>query len=674
MSNFETVKNSTSLKAFAETHLDVSPNDRRKFICPNCASGGHGTAKSDSALSIKGETWHCFSCQAGGDVFDLAGYVFNTDDKNRQLEEVARWAGIALERTAQPAAVTNPIKAKPAAANQAQAVQGTEEGRRAAHLYIEKAKQHLQDPEAVTYLQQRGYTVQDAESAGMGYDPQNRAVVFPYRGHDYYQRRYIDKGTKDGGKAYKPPSDEVGAEPIYNSPALETEQGFVFAVEGPFDALAILTAGYANVVAVGGTGTRRLVSTLQNMMKPPHVVIVPDADEPGLASCASFKRQLAEAGLEHHVWEWWSGTDGLSDIDEYRKANPEAFKAVLSTEAGITKELIEESQDNALESSLATLKVVSTEQTAYNILAGEGAINRTPTGFASLDKALRGGLPAGLVTLGAISSTGKTTFCLQLADQIAASGRDVLFVSIEQSARELVAKSLSRYTWYTDKRSASSHSDIDDPTAREQWDKRKEACFNAAFNAYYAQVVPHIHFLEGLEQPTVSDVRAIAETFCAHGKDAPVVFVDYLQLLAPLNERDDDKRATDKNVLALRLMAKELKTPVVCISSLNRSSYAGVVKLDAFKESGAIEYSSDLLLGWQPRNMGAELEGLSEGKQKAEANRLMLEHKNELVREVELTILKNRSGRVPQEGLPFAYNTVYDVLSESMDEVRFPNR
>lgn len=674
MSNFETVKNSTSLKVFAEAHLMASPNDRRKLICPNCNSGGNGTANSDSALSIKGETWHCFSCQAGGDVFDLAGYVFNTDNKSRQLEEVARWAGIALERTTPSSAATNPVKAKPTAANQAQAVQGTEEGRKNARLYIEEAKKHLQHPDAVAYLQQRGYTVQDAEAAGMGYDPQNRAIVFPYRSHDYYQRRYIDKGTKNKNKAWKPPSDEVGAEPIYNNPALETEQGFVFAVEGPFDALAILTAGYTNVIAVGGTGTRRLVSALQNMMKPPHVVIVPDADEPGLASCASFKRQLAEANLEHHVWEWWSGTDGLSDIDEYHKASPEAFRAVLSTEADITEELIEENENSALESSLATLKVVSTEQTAYNILAGEGAIDRTPTGFASLDKALKGGLPAGLVTLGAISSTGKTTFCLQLADQIAASGRDVLFISIEQSARELVAKSLSRYTWYEDKRSASSHSDIDDPAARAQWSVQKEACFNAAFNAYYAQVVPHIHFLEGLEQPTVSDVRAIAETFCSHGKAAPVVFVDYLQLLAPLNERDDDKRATDKNVLALRLMAKELKTPVVCISSLNRSSYAGVVKLDAFKESGAIEYSSDLLLGWQPRNMGTELEGLSETKQKAEANRLMLEHKNELVREVELTILKNRSGGVPMEGLPFAYNTVFDVLSESMDEVRFPNR
>lgn len=67
------------------------------------------------------------------------------------------------------------------------------------------------------------------------------------------------------------------------------------------------------------------------------------------------------------------------------------------------------------------------------------------TGFANID-AQAGGLYSGLYVLAAISSLGKTTFALQLADQLAASGHDTIFFSMEQSRLELVSKSIARYT------------------------------------------------------------------------------------------------------------------------------------------------------------------------------------------------------------------------------------
>ena len=62
------------------------------------------------------------------------------------------------------------------------------------------------------------------------------------------------------------------------------------------------------------------------------------------------------------------------------------------------------------------------------------------TGIAGLDKALDGGLHAGLTVLGAVSSMGKTSLMLQMADTLAAAGRNVLFITIEMSRMELIAK------------------------------------------------------------------------------------------------------------------------------------------------------------------------------------------------------------------------------------------
>ena len=58
----------------------------------------------------------------------------------------------------------------------------------------------------------------------------------------------------------------------------------------------------------------------------------------------------------------------------------------------------------------------------------ERFVDYVPTGFEVLDKALGGGLPNELITLGATPSAGKTTLANQIADNIAKSGRNVLFV------------------------------------------------------------------------------------------------------------------------------------------------------------------------------------------------------------------------------------------------------
>ena len=69
---------------------------------------------------------------------------------------------------------------------------------------------------------------------------------------------------------------------------------------------------------------------------------------------------------------------------------------------------------------------------------------RYATGFPELDMALSGGFVAGLHCIGAISSIGKTTFVLQMGDNIARNGVPVIIFSLEMRPEQLVAKNVSR--------------------------------------------------------------------------------------------------------------------------------------------------------------------------------------------------------------------------------------
>ena len=72
-----------------------------------------------------------------------------------------------------------------------------------------------------------------------------------------------------------------------------------------------------------------------------------------------------------------------------------------------------------------------------NIIKGHRIVY--PTGFNYLDDLLDCGLFSGLYIIGAISSLGKTNFCVQIMDNIAQAGHDVIFFSLEMAAEELIA-------------------------------------------------------------------------------------------------------------------------------------------------------------------------------------------------------------------------------------------
>lgn len=284
------------------------------------------------------------------------------------------------------------------------------------------------------------------------------------------------------------------------------------------------------------------------------------------------------------------------------------------------------------------------------------------TGFSALDNLLDGGLYPGLYSIGAISSLGKTTFALQIADYIAAAENDVLYVTLEQSAAELAAKSISRLT-----RTIPEHKDPNEwLTYRQITSKHQRAglgpdrkkSISEAVQQYKNTIGKHFYTLAGIGDVGVLRIREQAQEHQKkHGK-TPVIFIDYAQILAEYRDKLTDKQNVDKNIVELKRMARDLNTPVFVISSLNRENYVVRISLAAFKESGAIEYTSDCIIGLQP-------EGLLPGQKdetKAKNGQIIEACKNSNVRNLEAVILKNRQGSCG--GVLFEYNTLYNLYTD----------
>lgn len=268
------------------------------------------------------------------------------------------------------------------------------------------------------------------------------------------------------------------------------------------------------------------------------------------------------------------------------------------------------------------------------------------TGFNNLDKILEGGLYEGLYIIGAISSLGKTTYALQMIDQIAQSGQDCIIFSLEMAKTELMAKSISRQTFMQNRTKAKTTRGITSGGRYEGYSQEeKEIIQNALQN--YSDYAKHIFIHEGVGDIGVRQIRETVKRHITLTGRKPVILIDYLQILAPYNDRFTDKQNTDRNIIELKRLSRDYKLPVIGISSFNRDNYTAPVNMTAFKESGAVEYSADVLMGLQYEGMEYQ-EGEKEQERLKRIRELFATNEQQ-AREgdgqsIQLKVLKNRNG------------------------------
>lgn len=659
VSQFDEVKSRVSLEAYASSRL-VPAARGGKYVCPACGSGGRPSPDSDSGFHIRNESFKCFSCGASGDVFDLAGIVEKTDDKRGQLEAVARWAGIPLDTgdtTAERPRREEAGEARPIPA-MAMPWKYWDE-RNSEEEFVERSQEAIwESPEALDYLRGRGFTQDEIALFGFGWDAEHRRIVIPWDEESPWY--HIDRSIDHDGdhKYHKPDSKDVGEQPPHNMAALS--EPVVFMVEGMLDALAVEACEFP-AIALCGTSYRKTVEAIAARGYKGTVAVMLDADERGQKAQGQTVEALEAAGIDAYPVRF--GEFGSEkDACEALRARRIDFKDFLETKCTLALEDTKTRREEAYRASMEALRVIDPSVTVADIyeLADEDV--PVSTGLSGLDDALDGGLRRGLYVMGAISSMGKTTLTVQIADYIARSGRPVLFVTIEQSARELVCMSVSRMMGESDFKASSR--EIMSSERRGAWRGGMHGALLDACARYTEEIAPNLRILEGTNQPSVGQIGTVARAMSEHDGIPPVVFIDYLQLLAAPGERDSEKQATDKNIMALRQLSRDARTPVFVISSLNRASYSGCIGMDSFKESGAIEYGADVLLGLQPWRIAESIESVGESKKASEATRIVRETKALDERPCEVVILKQRAGRTPDRGIPL---TFYPALSTFKD-------
>lgn len=546
------------------------------------------------------ETVHCFACGVTYDIFHLVGQEEHIPDFPSQLKRVQERYGFSQR---EPSSFLGEKK---------------ETDEQSISLFVEQHRTN-QPPELFEWFSTRGIPEQAVKAAHI-FLFEGRAV-FPVSRHGTWVS-WCGRALQDGvTPRYRNSAGKMG---IWGVDALFSQTGQPIAVcEGILDAMSLQVCGCKAVALCGAGNTGRLIQELQNLPGSlPPLIFAGDDDEAGREMCRQLKAWMSEAG---GVCTCLALPDGCKDVNEAWVRAPQQLQAALSAARQELALLPHEGKTDACPSMAA----LSEDFLSYLSRCQQTGV--LSSGLAELDELLGGGLFPGLYVLGAPSSLGKTTLLLQMADEIAASGRDVLFFSLEMSRWELLAKSLCRTA--APQMALCARQLLRGEIPSSQLKRLLEAYNRRSGERIFISAEQEALTPEMLKEKALRHREQ-------HGR-APVVVVDYLQILAPSDARSSDKQNVDRAVVALKALSRELEIPVLVASSFNREAYTKEVSMEAFKESGAVEYAADVLLALQ---MSAA------GEKDFDLNR----EKMADPRRVDVVLLKNRSG-VPYGKVPLLY-------------------
>lgn len=247
------------------------------------------------------------------------------------------------------------------------------------------------------------------------------------------------------------------------------------------------------------------------------------------------------------------------------------------------------------------------------------------TGFDNIDQHQI--FSPGLYVLGGLPALGKTSFAWQLLEQLARNGEKCIYCSYEMSEFELFSKSVAREAFKIDSSTIFTSAEIRRGNAQNMLNSILYTFQNLNLD---------LHVME-LQDHNVDSLLFELKKFCID--KAPVIVLDYLQIV-PSNLKDSSaKQAIDDIVRKLKNFQRDTNTTFIVISSFNRQNYSQQVAFESFKESGNIEYSADVVWGLQ-LYVTNNLRDTSISK-----NREIIEHaKNANPRQIQLKCLKNRQG------------------------------
>lgn len=223
----------------------------------------------------------------------------------------------------------------------------------------------------------------------------------------------------------------------------------------------------------------------------------------------------------------------------------------------------------------------------YTGLFDRRANENIQTGYTDLDALLKGMSRGNLILLAARPAVGKSALALNIAQNVAKSGKKVAVFSCEMERDELLERAVA----------AQSGTDMDDLINPEKIRDSQETIGRIASAADTLYKLP-VYICDDAAV-TVSAIRAQ----CRMVKGLGLIVVDYLQLLK--STRRSESRNAEVGAISrdLKLLANDLKVPVLALSQLSRETEnrkGGQPVLADLRDSGELEQNANkVMLMWE---------------------------------------------------------------------------
>lgn len=574
--------NKEELKAFLPDYLTMTGRSLDKnFQCPNHYAHKNGDEKPSATYYADSQTVYCHMEGRAFDIFEIIGLDENITDFSEQYRRAAELAG----------------KGGEVWKNRGKTAKKETETAEYTAFYRECSKALEQSQKALEYLNSRGITIETARRFGLGYcekwkhpntktDRTTARIIIPRSAGAYLAR------SVDGAEPQKQVAGKQKT--LFNGEKLDTASGLPFViVEGEFDAMSIIQAGYDNVIGIGPIGNKDIIAQAIKEKAPRNgYILALDNDEPGRKAQQELYKDLANAGITAISADTSLFYSGKKDPNEAYKADPDALVEGLTA-------LLQE-----IEEKTGRREAEKADRTGAGMIAAFLEKAKTDiykpikTGIADVDKILCGGFMKQSITiLQAAPGAGKTALASLLFEGMAKNGHKVIFINLEMSKEQLIARSLARYT----RRYTETPLTPIEILQGYKWTPAQESAVRRAGELYAAEVANNLTYNPEEANRNIDSIintlEAEAAAAEAEGAPAPLVCIDYLQLIRG-NDREEVTEATKRAIIELKAYAIRHNTFVLLISATNReANKSGANELTSGRDTSDIEYTADILLG-----------------------------------------------------------------------------
>lgn len=324
-----------------------------------------------------------------------------------------------------------------------------------------------------------------------------------------------------------------------------------------------------------------------------------------IADSLTKSGQYDSAGGREYLIQLSQVVPSTANIEKYCQIVREQY--YLRTLIEVSQEIIDEASSGAGDASLI---LDSAEQKIYNIREGKETNEPTlvsevivngvydklnkltgenkddykgiPSGFGLLDKYTTGLNKSDFILIGARPAMGKTSFALNLAQNIAMGARKkVVFFSLEMTKEQLAERLLSSQSGVTSSKFRTGELNDD------EWIR----VGNAASQFNDVQL-----YLDDTSSITVPEIKSRIRRL----KNVDAIIIDYLGLVQSATRKENRVQEVSEITRNLKMMAKDLNIPVICCAQLSRGTEgrgkSHKPQLSDLRESGSIEQDADIVM------------------------------------------------------------------------------